>query len=85
MFLDFTGLWKIFVCQLLAFSALLGKSGILILCKDIITKVKGVEVGAAGSLANLIGEYKPGDTVPLTVVREGKEIAINVTLEGYPD
>ena len=52
--------------------------------KDIITKINGVEVGATGSLANLIGEYKPGDTVQLTVIREGKEIAINVTLEGYP-
>ena len=53
--------------------------------KDIITKINGVEVGAAGSLASLIGEYKPGDTVQLTVVREGKETAVNVTLEGYPD
>ncbi len=53
--------------------------------KDIVTKVNGVEVGAAGSLANLIGEYKPGDTVQLTVIREGKETAVNVTLEGYPD
>ena len=53
--------------------------------KDIVTKINGVEVGAAGSLASLIGEYKPGDTVQLTVVREGKEIAINVTLEGYPE
>ncbi|MBR3256405.1 trypsin-like peptidase domain-containing protein [Candidatus Saccharibacteria bacterium] len=53
--------------------------------KDIVTKINGVEVGAAGSLASLIGEYKPGDTVQLTVVREGKEIAVNVTLEGYPD
>ena len=53
--------------------------------KDIITKVNGVEVGAAGSLASLIGEYKPGDTVQLTVVREGKEVAVNVTLEGYPE
>ena len=52
--------------------------------KDIVTKVNGVEVGSAGSLANLISEYKPGDTVQLTVIRDGKEIAINVTLEGYP-
>lgn len=51
--------------------------------KDIITKVNGVAVGAAGSLANLIGEYKPGDTVQLTVIREGSEIAVNVTLEAY--
>ena len=51
--------------------------------KDIVTKVNGVEVGKAGTLADLIGEYKPGDTVQLTVIREGNEIAVNVTLEGY--
>lgn len=53
--------------------------------KDIVTKVNGVEVGKSGSLSSLIGEYKPGDTVQLTVVREGKETAVNVTLEGYPE
>ena len=51
--------------------------------KDIVTAVNGVKVGAAGSLSNLIGEYKPGDTVQLTVIREGNEVAVNVTLEGY--
>jgi S1-C subfamily serine protease len=51
--------------------------------KDIVTAVNGVKVGAAGSLSSLIGEYKVGDTVQLTVLRDGKEIAINVTLEGY--
>ena len=53
--------------------------------KDIITAVNGVKVGAAGSLADLISEYKPGDTVQLTVIREGKEMTVNVTLEGYSD
>lgn len=53
--------------------------------KDIVTAVNGTKVGAAGSLSDLIGEYKPGDTVQLTVIREGKEIAVNVTLEGYSD
>lgn len=53
--------------------------------KDIVTAINGVKVGATGSLANIIGEYKPGDTVQLTVVREGNETAINVTLEAYPD
>ena len=53
--------------------------------KDIITKVNGVVIGSSGSLANLISEYKPGDTVQLTVIRDGKEIAVNVTLEGYSD
>lgn len=51
--------------------------------KDIITAVNGVEIGKAGTLTDLIGEYKPGDTVQLTVIREGNEMAVNVTLEGY--
>ena len=53
--------------------------------KDIILAVNGAKVGAAGSLSTLIGEYKPGDTVQLTVYRDGGEIAINATLEGYKD
>lgn len=48
--------------------------------KDIITAVNGVKIGAAGSISSLIGEYKVGDTVQLTVLRGGNEIAINVTL-----
>lgn len=53
--------------------------------KDIITAVNGVKIGTAGSLSTLIGEYKPGDTVQLTVIRDGKEIAVNVTLGGYSE
>ena len=51
--------------------------------KDIITAINGVKIGTNGSLSSLIGEYKPGDTVQLTVLRDGKEIAVNVKLEGY--
>lgn len=51
--------------------------------KDIIVAVNGVKVGTAGSLSSLIGEYKPGDTVQLTVYRNGSETAINVTLGAY--
>lgn len=50
---------------------------------DIIVAVNGVKVGLAGSLSNLIGEYKPGDTVQFTVIRDGSEIAINATLGEY--
>lgn len=53
--------------------------------KDIVTAVNGVKIGTAGSLSTLLGEYKPGDTVQLTVIRDGKEIAVNVTLEAYTD
>ncbi len=51
--------------------------------KDIITAVNGVKIGSAGTVSDLVGEYKPGDTIQLTVVREGNEIAINVTLGAY--
>ena len=53
--------------------------------KDIVTAVNGVKLGASGSLSSLIGEYKPGDTVQLTVIRDGKEIAVNVTLGAYSE
>ena len=53
--------------------------------KDIIVAVNGIKVGAAGSLSSLIGEYKPGDIVQLTVIREGSEIAVNVELGAYSE
>ena len=53
--------------------------------KDIITAVNGVKIGTAGSLSTLIGEYKPYDTVQLTVIRDGNEMAINVTLGAYKE
>jgi serine protease Do len=53
--------------------------------KDIIVAVNGIKVGAAGSLSSLIGEYKPGDVVQLTVIREGSEIAANVELGAYSE
>jgi serine protease Do len=51
--------------------------------KDIITKVNGVEIGSSGGLATLVGEYAPGDTVALSVLRGGNETAVNVTLDAY--
>lgn len=51
--------------------------------KDIITAVNGTKVGIAGSVSSLIGEFKPGDTVQLTILREGKQITVNITLGEY--
>ena len=53
--------------------------------KDIVTAINGIKIGTNGSLSSLIGEYKPDDTVQLTVIREGKEIAINITLGAYTE
>jgi serine protease Do len=52
--------------------------------KDIITKVGGKEVGLAGSVGNLIAEYPVGETVELTLLRDGKTVTVKVTLGEYP-
>ena len=52
--------------------------------EDIITAINGVEVGKAGSISALIGEYATGDTVQLHIIRNGGELNLNVTLEAYP-
>lgn len=51
--------------------------------KDIITKVGDIPVGDRGSVASLLGEYAPGDTVQLTILRGSQTIALKVTLGTY--
>lgn len=51
--------------------------------KDIITKVNGVDVGTKGSVATLIGEYKPGDAIELSILRDGKALSVKVALGAY--
>lgn len=51
--------------------------------KDIITKVNGISVGKAGTVSTLIGEYMPSDTIQLTILRDGKEKTLNLTLGAY--
>lgn len=47
---------------------------------DIITKVGDQEVNDVTSLEELVGRYRPGDKVDITVVRNGQQIVIPVTL-----
>ena len=51
--------------------------------KDVITKVNDIPIGSKGSLSTLVGEYKPGDKVTLTIMRDGKTIIKSVTLSAY--
>jgi serine protease Do len=51
--------------------------------KDIITKVGDVEVGEKGNVSTLVGEYAPGETIALTILRDGKTMTLNVTLAAY--
>lgn len=50
---------------------------------DIITKVNNQAVGTAGSLSSILGEYRPGDKVTITYLRDGKEHTTTVTLGTY--
>lgn len=52
---------------------------------DVITKVNNLQVGPQGGLSSLIGEYAPGDTVELTIVRGDKSITTKVTLAVYSE
>jgi len=52
--------------------------------KDVITKINGLQVGLQGGVSSLIGEYMPGDTVDITLLRDGKEMTTRVTLAAYP-
>jgi len=51
--------------------------------KDIITSVGGIPVGDRGGLSSLVAEYAPGDTIQLGVLRDGRQMTINVTLKAY--
>ena len=45
--------------------------------------MNGTEIGVAGALSSLIGEYSVGDTVELTVVRDNKTENLKLTLTAY--
>lgn len=53
--------------------------------KDVITKVNGIDIGTKGSVATLIGEYEPGNTIELTILRDGKTMTVKVTLASYKE
>jgi serine protease Do len=52
--------------------------------KDVILKVNDQTIDATNSLTSVIGRYGVGDTVTLTILRDGKEITVPVKLEALP-
>ena len=48
---------------------------------DIIQEIDGKEVGSVGDLLGRLGSYRPGDTVTLTVWREGETRQVRVRLQ----
>lgn len=51
---------------------------------DIITRIDGKAIDETNSLSSLVNKHKVGDKVTLTVVRDGKEQKIDVTLAAAP-
>lgn len=52
---------------------------------DIITKVDNGTIDEKNSLISLLGKHAVGDKVTLTIVRDGKEQKVDVTLEAAPN
>ncbi len=52
---------------------------------DIILEVEGERIDADTSLGTLIRKYNVGDTITLTVLSNGAEKEVDVTLERAPD
>ena len=50
--------------------------------KDVITKVDGKKVSDVASLHSILYSHKVGDTVTVTVNRDGKDVNLKVTLQG---
>lgn len=52
--------------------------------KDIIIKVNDTTVDDKNSLVSILGRFSVGDKVSLTIIRNGKEVKVDVTLEAVP-
>jgi hypothetical protein len=52
---------------------------------DVITQVEGTAIDADHRLADMVSQYKPGDTVSFTVWRGGNTRVVKVTVGAHPD
>jgi len=48
---------------------------------DVISRINGVQLNSGAEMQGLISSYRPGDKVPVTYVRNGKENTVTVTLK----
>lgn len=51
--------------------------------RDIIIKVNGTDISEKNGLSALVSQYTPGTKITLTIVRDGKEQKIDITLGTY--
>lgn len=52
--------------------------------KDIISAVNGTTINSSHSLSTLLNQHSVGETINLTVIRAGKTITVNATLQAAP-
>ena len=52
---------------------------------EVITRMGGKPVGDTKEFATMLFAYKVGETAPITVARDGKQVTVNVTLTERPD
>jgi 2-alkenal reductase len=52
---------------------------------DVITTVNGEQVDTVASLRDALQQYKPGEEVTLSILRDGKSLDIPVTLGERPE
>jgi S1-C subfamily serine protease len=52
---------------------------------DIITSVGGTKLDSNTSLRGALMQHKPGDSIALEVLRDGKTLSLDVTLVARPD
>lgn len=50
---------------------------------DVITKINDETVGAQGSLSSILGEYRPGDKITITYLRNSKANTVTLDLATY--
>jgi S1-C subfamily serine protease len=62
----------------------LGRGG-RIIPGDIVTEIEGKKVTTGDELLGRMGTYRPGDTVTLTIYREGQRPKVRVRLEASPE
>lgn len=53
--------------------------------KDIIVAINDTKLGTAGGLSTQIGRYQPDVTVKVTILRDGKEVNVDVKLDAYKE
>ncbi len=51
---------------------------------DIITKINSTSIDASHGLTQTLGQFKPGDTITITLVRNGKTQTVKATLAQAP-